>query len=498
MQSDRWSYLWLVIGTLLSFFWVIPLNLWLAPVFMLRFTRTQKVWRGFLLVWLASFATLSIVMRSMMPFPLPMYLVTIAISALMVGALPYLVDRLLSHRLKSFAATLVFPLAMTAMDFISVTTSPMGSIGAQAYAQHGNLAFLQVLSITGMWGITFLVNWFGAVVNWAWERSFDWPKIRRGVALYAGVMLLVMLYGGARLAYAPAPIGTVRVHGITEVDMHENLAELNQAKQNDWGAYRQMTAELHERYFEGTVHEARAGAQIVLWPELAAWVASEDEAAFIARGQAIAREEDIYLAMPMGTVYEGDNSPWENKLIVVDPSGEIVMEHYKYGGQMIEGFKPGDGVLRTVETPFGTLSGIICWDTDFPAAVSQAGRNGTDVLLSPSMDYRAIDPIHAHMAVFRAIENGVSVVRQADNGLSIVSDPYGRTLAAVDHFTASERVTVAQVPANGGVFTLYPIIRDLFGWLAVAGLALVALWAVIQGRRARRAASLQPQGRTLA
>jgi hypothetical protein len=73
------------------------------------------------------------------------------------------------------------------------------------------------------------------------------------------------------------------------------------------------------------------------------------------------------------------------------------MEHYKYGGQMIEGFKPGDGILRTVETPFGTLSGIICWDTDFPAAVSQAGRNGTDILLSPSMDYRAVDPIHAYM-----------------------------------------------------------------------------------------------------
>lgn len=184
VQSDRWSYLWLGIGTLLSFFWVIPLNLWLSPIFFLRFVRTQKVWRGFLLVWLASFATLSIIMRGMIPFPLPMYLVTIAISALMINALPYLADRLLAHRLRGFAATLVFPLAVTAMDFISVATSPMGSIGAQAYAQHGNLAFLQLLSITGMWGITFLVNWFGAAVNWAWERSCAWPNIRRGAALY--------------------------------------------------------------------------------------------------------------------------------------------------------------------------------------------------------------------------------------------------------------------------------------------------------------------------
>ena len=57
---------------------------------------------------------------------------------------------------------------------------------------------------------------------------------------------------------------------------------------------------------------------------------------------------------------------------------------------------------------------------------------------------------------------------------------------------------MAQVPANGGVFTLYPIIRDLFGWLTVAGLALIALWAVIQGRRARRAESSQLEGQALA
>jgi apolipoprotein N-acyltransferase len=83
----------------------------------------------------------------------------------------------------------------------------------------------------------------------------------------------------------------------------------------------------------------------------------------IARGQEITRQEGIYLAMPIGTGYQGGR-PFENKLIVVDPAGQIALEHYKYGGATIEGFKPGDGVLRTVETPFGTLSGIICWDTD--------------------------------------------------------------------------------------------------------------------------------------
>jgi hypothetical protein len=41
---DRWSYLWLAIGTMLSLFstgrWPIPLAGWLVPVFMIRFVRT--------------------------------------------------------------------------------------------------------------------------------------------------------------------------------------------------------------------------------------------------------------------------------------------------------------------------------------------------------------------------------------------------------------------------------------------------------------------------
>jgi apolipoprotein N-acyltransferase len=160
---------------------------------------------------------------------------------------------------------------------------------------------------------------------------------------------------------------------------------------------------------------------------------------------------------------------------------------------MIEGFEPGDGVLRTVETPYGTLSGLICWDTDFPATVRQAGRNGTDILLSPSLEFRAADPMHAQMATFRAVENGVSVVREADNGLSVATDPYGRTLAAVDHFTASERVMVAQVPTRG-VFTIYSMIGDLFGWLAVVGFVAIVAWGVIRSLTLRRARKAQEQG----
>ena len=43
---DRLSYLWLALAAALFVFysgqWVIPLAVWLAPLFLLRFVRTQR------------------------------------------------------------------------------------------------------------------------------------------------------------------------------------------------------------------------------------------------------------------------------------------------------------------------------------------------------------------------------------------------------------------------------------------------------------------------
>jgi apolipoprotein N-acyltransferase len=478
--ADRWSYLWLALGTLLALFgsgkWTIPLAAWLGPVFMIRFVRTQKVFRGFILVWLGTYVMALIGWWGMVALPTPMVPVVLAVGTLTSVGLSYLADRLLAPRLKGFTATLPFPLALTAADLVSATFNPIGSFASPAQTQAGNLVLIQLLSVTGMCGVTFLVSWFASFVNWAWEHSFDWRAIRRGAALYTGIVLLVMVYGSARLVFSPMQEGTVRVASLTVFE-YDALT----------GDDLHRMSEIRDRYFEQTIREARAGAKIVLWPEGASVGFEEDEAALIARGREVAAQEGIYLGVPLYTIYEDPGRLHENKLIVAGPAGDIVLEHQKYGAGRLEGIEPGDGVLRTYESPFGTLSGVICWDADFPATVRQAGRNGTDILLVPSNDTRAVDPMHTQWAVFRAIENGVSLVRPASGGLSIATDPYGRVLASMDHWQASEWVMVAQVPTQG-VFTIYSVIGDLFGWLAVAGLTVIVVWQVIRGRRARRTA----------
>jgi apolipoprotein N-acyltransferase len=492
-QTNREAFLLLALFAILSLFtsgkWVVAPLIWIAPIFALRFMRGQKVWLGVVPIWLAIFIPSTFSWYKLQPFPMPEYLIFMAIAALF-GVLPLLVDRLLTPHLGSrFAATLIFPLAVTTTEYVTMSSAnPMGSFGAQGYTQYGLPIVMQLATVTGLWGITFVTSWFASVVNWVWERNFNWSQIRRGVAIYGAVLLLVVAYGGGRLFFAPESADTVTIASFTVEETH--AGELFALLEADEVAFRDKTTALHAAYLKQTVQAARNGAEIVMWPEQAGFGLEEDVLTLLEQGQAIAAEESIYLAMPVFIIFPDRNRLIENKLFVVDPNGEFVLEHVKYGGNALEGTLPGGGILQTFETPYGKLSGIICWDTDYPLTVSQAGRLEVDILLSPSKVWQEMGPMHAAMATFRAVENGLVIVRQEDQGISIMVDAFGRTMATADHF-AGERTLWVEAPIASSVPTIYPRIGNAVGQLAVLGFVIMAVWAIIGGRMAKRQAEDQ-------
>lgn len=485
---DPLTWLWLALATLATFFsggnWTIPLATWAGTIFALRFMRTQPTWRGWLLLYLTSFAAATIGWWGVTPpSPSPwMHVMTMGVGTL-AGTLAYLVDRLLVPRLRgtlasSLAATLIFPFASTAIEYFSLTNNPVGSWGALAYTQYGNPVVMQIVSVTGLWGITFLAGWLGSLANWAWEQGYT-PATRRGLAAVAVGALLIVAASYTRLWFAPAAEETVRVAAFTETTLE--LSDIIPMFSRDLDAFRRETTAIHAAYLQRSIAEARAGAKIVLWPEGAGIGVPQDVDALLEQGRALARAEGIYLAMPVFYMFPGEERVPENRLLIADPAGDIVLNHVKYGGNEFEGTLRGDAILQTVETPYGTLSGVICWDTDFPTVLRQAGQQGVDILLSPAHDWEAIDPLHGQMTAFRAAENGLTVVRLADQGFSVITDPYGRALAAGSHF-AGQRTLIASVPTSGTA-TIYAAVGDVLGWASALGLAVLAVWAVVAGRR---------------
>src|SRR6185295_10271823 len=118
----------------------------------------------------------------------------------------------------------------------------------------------------------------------------------------------------------------------------------------------------------------------------------------------------------------------------------------------------------------------------FPDLVRQAGRQGADILLLPSSDWRPIADWHAQVAPIRAIENGVAVLRPTRQGTSLVADHQGRLLGyKADYFAADEQTLITALPTRGAT-TIYPRLGDVFAYADAAALA-VLIGVAIRHRR---------------
>jgi apolipoprotein N-acyltransferase len=474
-MNKNLRYLWLAIFTVLGLFiggkWNIPLAAWLAPVFAIRFFRdSDKAGRSFILLWLATAVPIIISWNGATSMSLfnPVAEPIFFILSTPIGLIPYVVDRLYSRRFPNTAwVTLVFPIAFTAVDFITTSGTPFGTFGAVAYTQRGFLPVMQLASVTGLWGITFIIGWFASLVNHVWENGF---KFTRFTLASTCILLIVLLLGFGRTLLKPQPEQTPIIAGFSLPD-GTVFNTINQFRRGDETGFRQTVDKLNAEQLNQIRTMANDGANIVSLQEGAVFGMSDQVEQVISDASILAKEENIYIVLP--TVDLG-KSPAENKVHIIDPNGEVLLTHVKYGGNQFEGTLKGDGVLQTVDTPYGKLSAVICWDADFPNVIKQAGEKNVDLLFIPSNDWLGVKDIHAGMATFRAVENGMSIFRQTGQGVSLVSDGYGNTLNRVDTFeeTAGPFAGVQNVRTPvSSMNTLYPQVGDIFGNVMLLGLA---------------------------
>ena len=468
----------------------VALAAWLAPLFLLRFTRTQRIMVSVPLVLAVQIATLAFQYRGMVPFPTPVYVVVMVFYGLCF-TLPYLGDSLLSHRLSVFSGTLVFPLILTSVEYL-LSLGPFGSWFSTAYSQYGNLALLQLLSVTGLWGVTFLIGWTAAAGNALWEEWITARRVSWVATTCALLVIITMLAGGARLALFPPAGKTVRVATLSGVNgaLHPDPKVIGRFFRHEpltpeeIATIRKNAAAIDDDLLNRSEREAKAGARIIFWGEANAPVLKEDENDLIRRGGILAKANGIYLGMVLASWHLETTPPLENKIVLVQPDGtpawEFLKAHPVPGGEAAISIR-SDGKVRALDTPYGRLSSVICFDADFPQLLAQAGRLRTDLLLDPSNDWKAIDPWHTRMASFRAIEQGFNLVRHTSHGLSAAFDYQGRQLASMDHYVTTDRVLVAQVPTQG-TRTVYALLGDWFAWVCLVGLAGV----VITGIKSRR------------
>ena len=164
----------------------------------------------------------------------------------------------------------------------------------------------------------------------------------------------------------------------------------------------------------------------------------------------------------------------------------------------------GPGVLHLTKAAGQSLGlgPLICFEDTVPGLSRKAVRAGATMLVLMTNDAwfnGSIEPVqHLNQSVFRAVENGVPLVRAANSGVSCVVDAVGRVKRLESNGTVADfsgfMVTQVAVPE-------FPLPAPYTRWgdwtLGFPGLAAVlalSAWGLYDARRERRANGDQAKG----
>ncbi|MCQ6560227.1 carbon-nitrogen hydrolase family protein [Paenibacillus mendelii] len=126
-----------------------------------------------------------------------------------------------------------------------------------------------------------------------------------------------------------------------------------------------------ERYWESSI--AIPGAETRIFGELA-----RELGVYLVIG-VVERDQDF----STGTLF--------NSMVYIGPDGELLGKHRKLvptGSERLL-WGQGDGsTLTVIDTPFGRIGGLICWENYMPLARTAMYAQGIDIYLAPTADAR--------------------------------------------------------------------------------------------------------------
>lgn len=492
---------WLALGLaslsflFVSFRWPVALAAWLCPLFLLRFVRSRKSWVS-TLVAIPALALASIINKlgawslglgEVIAFgciyPLTFYLAALATrgASRLAAAAEARSGRPRHPSRVAILADLVFPASFVILEYL-LSLTPLGSFGSLASTQFEFAPFLQLASLTGLWGLGFVITWVAAGLNRAWEEGFV-PPGRGAIALPLAALALVLCGGSLRLALAEPQGPTVKVAGIsvshgenywdTVIDQGTPAREVD-ARRPAFGAIEGELWRLSEKAVAG-------GARIVFWSEGDCFVPPGERLAFLDRAAAFARSHSVWLGT--GVLFlESGSTTGRNELVLFSPSGDLAFEYEKTKSWYAS---TSDGLIRTVAAEDGVIGGAICFDLDYPDWFRQASRAKAGLILVPAFDSAGIKASHGTASLIRAVENGLSLFRMANEGDSYAVDSRGKVLAYQRFLATPERLLYADLPLERRP-TLYGLAGD---WLVLACgfylAACLAAWLTsrLRGRR---------------
>ncbi len=316
-------------------------------------------------------------------------------------------------------------------------------------SQYKILPLIQIASVTGIYGVSFLVAWFSVSLASAGiallARSTKRWDFAADLRLPLLVVAAVVIFGVFKFANWPVPQQRELKVALVQPSIPQTMIWDSKDNTNRFNQLLRLS-EL----------ALATRPDLLIWPEAAVPEMLRYDEPTLAAVTKLAREHQVWMivgsddaepskdpATPKGTDYF-------NSSFLVSPTGQLVAKYdkrrlvifgeyvplarwlpfLKYFTPIQGGFTAGDKpVFFEMPALRAKVSVLICIEDAFPHLAREYVRDDTDFLVNLTNDgwfgEGAAQWQHAANAVFRAVENDVPLVRCTNNGLTCWIDRFG-------------------------------------------------------------------------
>jgi len=399
----------------------------------------------------------------------------------LTGGFAWCINRisLLGPALACIAAPFVWVTSEFARAHLPEISFPWNLLG---YSAAANPALLQVTSLTGIYGLSFLMVAFNALLAWAdAAKTVSMPK-RVGAIVTSMAAILAVMFLASR--FVPQARATHFARAV-----QPNFPEVDSYPPNWFEVHKQDLDELQELSLDPSPHHP----DLILWPEAPAPFSWQDNQ-FSKRASSLAiHAGHPFLAgvvewksetLPSGRTGQ---APY-NSAVLVDPQGQKVFAYDKRHLVPFGEYEPFPLIHRVVQSvsdevggfhkgtsasvgvlPGGLKFGVyICYEAIYPGEVREFAANGSNLFINISNDgwfgKSAAARQHLLMARVRAAENRRWVLRVTNSGLTAAIDPYGKIYQTIPQNVRG----AVDLPYDFRTDTTpYTHFGDWFAWMCV-------------------------------
>ena len=375
------------------------------------------------------------------------------------------------------------------------------------YSLTGTDEMMQLASVIGVYGLTFLAPLL------AMTPALVWPADNRGWSQRLAPVFLALLVIAGQLGY-----GWNRLSGTVSTERQDMALRLVQPlvyEHADFGnvdpvalidrllMLSDMRMNPNDQGLDDITH--------LVWPESSLPFFLETYPEALARIARLLPEQASLLAgvprRPFATGQQENTAPPHNSVVAIDTEGEVVASYDKshlvpFGEYLpfaeffaqlgikqfvpgADGWSPGDVKRRLMNLPAAPAPLVlVCYEIIFSGDLGDTA--GAQFLLNLTNDAwfdGSVGPAqHAHHARLRAVEEGMSLVRAANTGLTFATDPLGRVTAAL---APGEMAVLDVRPHERLAGTVFQSVRHWPVLIAVLAGILAGFIASRRGRRRR-------------